>query len=155
MVAAFVERNHGTSDDAEDMLQEALVVLWERVRSGKFEYSAKLSTFIFGTVKNLWSRRLVKMRREISDDFTDNNHANGEETLLEGFIRNESVDLMRRAMERLGEQCRKLLLLFYWEELSMEQIASEMNFANAATVKSKKYQCKKELEKMAKELGME
>jgi DNA-directed RNA polymerase specialized sigma24 family protein len=40
-VTAFVLRNSGTQDDAEDMLQEALVILWERVRSGRFEYYGK------------------------------------------------------------------------------------------------------------------
>ncbi|MGB6649412.1 MAG: sigma-70 family RNA polymerase sigma factor, partial [Bacteroidota bacterium] len=48
----------------------------------------------------------------------------------------------------LGEPCRTLLLLFYWEERSMGEIAVELGFANADTAKSKKYQCKKALEKL-------
>jgi DNA-directed RNA polymerase specialized sigma24 family protein len=36
--------------------------------------------------------------------------------------------------------------LFYWDEYSLEEIAAAMGFANAETVKSKKYQCKKALE---------
>ncbi len=41
-VTAFVTRNTGTYDDAEDILQEALMVLWERVRAVRFEHTAKL-----------------------------------------------------------------------------------------------------------------
>src|SRR5512133_820312 len=67
-VTAYVLRNNGTQDDAEDMLQEALVVLWERVRSGRFEYATKLDTFVFATVKNMWMRRLFRKRREVSGD---------------------------------------------------------------------------------------
>jgi DNA-directed RNA polymerase specialized sigma24 family protein len=37
-------------------------------------------------------------------------------------------------------------LLYYWEEESMESIAALMGMANADTVKSRKYQCKKALE---------
>lgn len=53
-------------------------------------------------------------------------------------------------MEKIGQPCRRLLLMFYWEEASMETIAGQLGFANAETAKAKKYQCKKALEKMVK-----
>jgi DNA-directed RNA polymerase specialized sigma24 family protein len=57
-------------------------------------------------------------------------------------------------MEQIGNPCRDILLLYYWEEQSMEEIALKLGFANADTVKSKKYQCKKMLERLVKkELG--
>ena len=137
--------------DAEDMLQEALVVLWERVRAGKFEYTAQLGTFIFATVKNMWLRQLARLRREVpSERDPDTNPANGVSP-LEMMIEDEQALLVREALDKLGEPCRKLLLLFYWEELSMVQIAEQLGFANAETAKSKKYQCKKSLEKLLKE----
>ncbi|MBI4429909.1 MAG: sigma-70 family RNA polymerase sigma factor [Ignavibacteriales bacterium] len=153
MVSSYVAKNSGTPDDAEDMLQEALIILWERVRSGRYEQTAKLSTFIYATVKNLWSRKLARTRRESSGEIDGDNYGDGERSLLDRLIDRERVELVKNCMEKLGEQCRKLLLLYYWEELSMEQIASEMGFANADTVKSKKYQCKKQLEKFMKGLG--
>ena len=42
-VVSMVLGNSGTPDDADDVLQEAIVVLWERVRAGRFEYAGKLS----------------------------------------------------------------------------------------------------------------
>ncbi len=151
-VLAYVIRNSGTEDDAEDMLQESLVVLWERVRSGRFEYSAKLSTFIYGVVKNMWSRRLAHMRREAPSELDPEQHSDGALSPLEHLIDSEEAELVRAALERIGEQCQKLLKLFYWEELSMEEIAVQMGFANADTVKAKKYQCKKALETVLREV---
>ncbi|HEY6952450.1 MAG TPA: sigma-70 family RNA polymerase sigma factor [Bacteroidota bacterium] len=150
MVSAFVARNNGTHDDEEDMLQEALVILWERVRSGKFEYSSKLSTFLFATVRNIWFRRLARAKREIPTDFEADDRPDQEDSILDTLIENEESAAVRAAMERIGEQCRQLLLLFYWEERSMEEIAIKLGFANADTVKSKKYQCKKLLENVLK-----
>lgn len=150
-ITSFVVRNSGTLQDAEDMLQEALVVLWERVRAGRFEYTAQLGTFIFATVKNMWLRRLARLRREVPSELDpDTNPANGVSP-LEMMIEDEQASLVREALDKLGEPCRKLLLLFYWEELSMVQIAEQLGFANAETAKSKKYQCKKSLEKLLKE----
>ena len=150
-ITSFVVRNSGNPQDAEDMLQEALVVLWERVRAGKFEYAAQLGTFIFATVKNMWLRQLARLRREAPSELDpDTNPANGVSP-LEMMIEDEQALLVREALDKLGEPCRKLLLLFYWEELSMVQIAEQLGFANAETAKSKKYQCKKSLEKLLKE----
>ena len=151
MISAFIARNNGTHDDYEDMLQEALVVLWERVRAGRFEYSSKLSTFLFGTVKNIWLRRLAKAKREIPTDLQSDDQADPTGSVLDTMIENEETAAVRNALEKIGEQCKKLLLLFYWEECSMEEIAGKLGFANAETVKSKKYQCKKSLEKVLKQ----
>jgi RNA polymerase sigma factor (sigma-70 family) len=145
-VTAFVLRNNGTRDDAEDMLQEALVVLWERVRSGRFQYTAKLDTFVYATVKNMWMRRLFSKRREVRESQTHEESPDGAPSALEEMITGEESRIVKEALDRLGEPCRKLLLLFYWEELSMDDIAARLGFANAETAKSKKYQCKKALQ---------
>lgn len=150
MITTYVLRNSGNPDDAEDMIQEALVILWERVRSGRFEQSAKLSTFLFAAVRNLWSRRLARSRREKPETFAEIDPPDDQASPLEALMENETIDQVRRALDKLGEQCRKILLLFYWEERSMEEIAVTMGFANAETVKSKKYQCKKGLERLLK-----
>lgn len=152
-IYSYVTRNSGTADDAEDMLQESLVILWERVRSGRFEYAAKLSTFIFATVKNLWSRRLAKQRREYPTELDPEIHSDANPSALDAIIDAENVELVTKALARIGEQCRKLLTLYYWEELSMEEIAASLGFANAATAKAKKYQCKEALKKALRQLG--
>ena len=148
MIMAYAARNNGTADDGEDLLQDALMVLWERVRAGRFEFSAKLSTFLFATAKNLWMRRLAKQRRESPGILDPDSHPDGGISLLESLIESEEATMVQEALMTIGEQCRQLLLLFYWEELSMEEIAGRMGFANADTVKSKKYQCKKALERI-------
>ncbi len=151
MVSSFVARNNGTHDDYEDLLQEALVILWERVRAGRFEYSSKLSTFIFGTVKNIWLRKLARARREVPIDLQSEEHEDPQETALDELIDSEEASAVKQALERIGDVCKEILLLYYWEECSMEEIATKLGFANAETAKSKKYQCKKALEKMLKQ----
>jgi len=151
-VTSLVTRNQGSEDDAEDVLQEAVVVLWQRVRSGSFEYQSKLSTFIYATAKNIWFRRLAHQRRELPGTEDTFDIASGDTTPLEELEENERVLAVQKAMEQIGNPCRDLLLLFYWEERSMEEIAMKLGFANADTVKSKKYQCKKSLEHLVRNM---
>lgn len=148
MVASYTLRNGGTEDDAEDLLQDAVIVLWERVRSGKFEYSSKLSTFLYATVQNMWRRRRAKLMREIPTNMNDGDGGESGESPLDEMMRTELSAAIAAAVAQLGEPCRTLLVLFYWEERSLQDIAREMHFANTDTVKSKKYQCKKSLEKI-------
>lgn len=148
MVRRHILSNNGTIDDAADMLQEALVILWERIRDGRYVHESKLTTFLMGTVKNLWLRRLARKRREpvgVPDlEFLPD----GEQGTLETMVDEEEASSVGRALERLGDPCKTLLILFYWDELSMEEIAARMGFANADTAKAKKYQCKKSLRTM-------
>jgi RNA polymerase sigma factor (sigma-70 family) len=151
-ITAFVTRNNGTADDAQDMLQEALTVLWDRVRSREFDYAAKLNTFIFATVKNLWLRQLARKRREVLHAVDPDETGDGEPSALDGLIETDQTDRIRHALNQLGEPCRTLLMLFYWDELPMAEIAAHLGFANADTVKSKKYQCKKALKLLLKDM---
>jgi RNA polymerase sigma factor (sigma-70 family) len=149
-VTAYVIRNGGGTDDADDMLQESLIILWERVRSGKFELSARLETFVIGTVKNLWLRRLARMRREKPGGGDPESMPDGNPSALDELVNDERSEAVGEALDALGDPCRALLLMFYWEELPMERIAERLGFANANTAKAKKYQCKKALEALLK-----
>ncbi|MCX6142926.1 MAG: sigma-70 family RNA polymerase sigma factor [Ignavibacteriales bacterium] len=146
-IAAYITRNSGTTEDVQDVLQESLVILWERIRTGRFEYKAQLSTFVYATVKNLWSHRLRQKKHLSSAEIDPEAHEDQSPSVLDSLVATEQVEMIRQALDAIGEQCRKLLLLFYWEEQSMEEIAVRLGFANADTVKAKKYQCKKALER--------
>lgn len=145
-VMSLVTRNNGSADDAEDVLQDSLIVLWERVRAGKFEHKAKLGTFIYATARNVWSQRLRRKGREVAGELDTDGREDTAPSPLESLIASEQSLRVSEALGKIGEQCRKLLLLYYWDELSMDDIAVKLGFANADTAKAKKYQCKKALE---------
>ncbi len=149
-IRAYILRNSGTEDDADDLLQEALIVLWERIRTNRFEYKARLSTFIYATVKNMWRRRLARKHHESPADIEADTGRIESATALDIMVESEEARRVNEALDTLGEPCRTLLILFYWEERSMEEIAAALHFANAETAKSKKYQCKKALQKLLK-----
>lgn len=147
-VRSFVTRNSGSSDEADDILQESLVILWQRIRANRFEPLAQPGTFLFATARNLWLRQLARRKREMPLGPDDHQKQDDAVSSLDSLILTEESGTLQEAMARLSEQCRFLLLAFYWEELSMEQIAERFGFANAQTAKSKKYQCKKLLKEL-------
>ena len=47
MIANHVLQHSGNEEDAQDLLQDTLVALWQNVRKPQFELSAKLTTASF------------------------------------------------------------------------------------------------------------
>jgi DNA-directed RNA polymerase specialized sigma24 family protein len=45
-VQSLIINNNGSSDDAKDIFQEAMIVLYEKVRSGSFELNCQIKTYI-------------------------------------------------------------------------------------------------------------
>ncbi len=147
MVFNYVLKHGGKETDAEDILQEAIIVLWQKVNAGNFQLTSRLGTYLMGVAKNKWLAQLRKDKRLTSDDNRED-PVDDNPSSLERLLTDEKIKLVRRALEVIQPLCKKLLMLFYFEEKNMNDIAKIMNFANTDVVKSKKYQCKKALEEV-------
>ena len=54
-------------------------------------------------------------------------------------------------MNRLGDSCRQLLTLYYYENQTFKEIGEKMAYENEQVVRNKKYKCMKELTDMIRE----
>lgn len=146
MVSGYVKTHGGNDADAEDALQESIIVLWQNVCSGSFQLTSKLGTYLMAVAKNKWREELRK-RRNFSSVKESRDFSNDEADSLDMMVTQEETNLVHRALNTISPLCKQLLLLFYFEERNLGDIAQILKFANADVAKSKKYQCKKALEK--------
>ena len=139
-------KSHGGDDfDAEDMLQEAIIVLWQNVNNGKFDLSSKLNTYIVAVAKNKWRAELRKRNKTSNVDISDNT-IDPDDNQLEILLSEEKENNVRDALNMIKPICKQLLMMFYFEEKNIEEITKILEFSNTNVTKSKKYQCKKSLE---------
>ncbi|MDQ3110772.1 MAG: sigma-70 family RNA polymerase sigma factor [Bacteroidota bacterium] len=143
MARYFILKNNGSEEDAHDIFQEAMVVLFEQLSTDKFTLTSSLKTWLYAVCRNKWLKQLEKQKRNVR--LTDFESA--DDVLLPEEIadENEKMILLRKSLTRLGIGCRKLLLLFYYFKKSMEEIAVELNYTNADNAKSQKYKCLQKL----------
>jgi len=147
LVQALVVNNSGTSDDAKDIFQEAMVVLYEKVQSGTFELNCQIKTFIYSVSKRLWLKRLMQQNRfSISDGHAES--VSVDEEMEEHEKRDTEFTMMERAMNGLGEPCKSLLEAFYLQKKSMQEIASSFGYTNSENAKNQKYKCLMRLKKL-------
>lgn len=150
MISVYVLKNGGDKNDAEDIIQETIIVMWQKVNSDSLQLTVKLGTYLLAIAKNKWMAELRK-RRKISPQDISENISNGNPSSLDDLVNEEKIEYVRKALEMLQPICKKLLLLYYFEEKNMKEIAKILNLANADVAKSKKYQCKKNLEEILQE----
>jgi len=142
MMVNMIIKNNGTEEEAKDVYQEALLAFWQKAASGKLEMTSKISTYIYSICQNLWRKELDRKSR------LRNEEKDG--SVTDGHDEKERVKIINQCINELGETCRKILFYFYYDDYSMEEIAEKLGFANADTAKTKKYKCKKELDKLIK-----
>lgn len=153
MVLHFVLSNSGSDDEAKDIYQEALIVLYEKVRGGSFELHCQLKTYLYSVGRRLWLKQLAHKNRfmindteslmvdsaavgPMSDDLTDHEE------------RDRQFDLMADSLVRLGEPCRTLLEDFYIRHLNMQDITEKFGYTNADNAKTQKYKCLMRLKRL-------
>jgi RNA polymerase sigma factor (sigma-70 family) len=67
----------------------------------------------------------------------------------------ERAEIMQSCIDQLGTTCKKVLMYYYYEGMSMQEIAEKLGFANTNTAKTKKYKCKKKLDTLVRSLYTE
>jgi RNA polymerase sigma factor (sigma-70 family) len=148
MIQTLVINNSGTSDDARDIFQEAIIVLYEKAKSGSFELHAQLKTYIYAVCRRLWLKKLMVSQR-FSGDLANAPETIATEDDIEIYEhRTEDFDLMDRALQHLGEPCKELLESYYLRKKNMSEIAREFGYTNADNAKNQKYKCLMRLKKI-------
>lgn len=148
MILQLIINNNGTTDDAKDVYQEAIIVLYHKVKGGDFELSSKLKTFIYSVCRRLWLKRLNQMSRYNGDikDFQD--YLPVEDEVEKHNDRDIQFTKMESALGLLGEPCKTIIEDFYMHEKSMQDICERFGYTNADNAKTQKYKCLQRLKKL-------
>ncbi len=148
MVQSLIINNSGSSEDARDVFQEAMIVLYERSRSPEFELSCQLKTYLYSICRRLWLKRLNQAQRYVPDMNGLEDLVPVEEEVAEHEKRNNEFQLMENALSSLGEPCKSLLEAFYLRKKNMSEIAGSFGYTNPENAKNQKYKCLMRLRKL-------
>ncbi len=148
MIQSFILNNNGTTDDAADIFQETMIVLFEKSKSPDFELNCQLKTYIYSVSRRLWLKRLQQLQRfsRQADEVADIVPVDEDLELHEK--RQQDFSIMETAMGKIGEPCKSLLEAYYIQKKQMQQIADEFGYTNADNAKTQKYKCLVRLKKL-------
>ena len=166
-IRKLVRSRGGSTRDAEDIFQEALIILIRKLKKD-FRLSAQLSTYIYAVCRLLWNEHTRKRRLQVSldslsgistayDGIWDTSLKtalnDAEEADLETHLQHETrIRLAEQALNELKDRCRELLLIFYHSQLSLKEIAAKMGYGSENSAKNQKYKCLEAARNRLKEL---
>ena len=145
-VGSFIIHYGGSEQDADDIFQETVVAFIDIVKKGKYRMEASIRTFLASIARNYWFNEIKKRDRSGHRNRQFEMGRDQDETDVSQHIAElERKRQLRELVEQLGEACRKVLLLFYYENLSMKEIVNHLPYENEQVVRNKKYKCLQQL----------
>ena len=141
----LITTNSGTETDAEDVFQDALVVLYRKIAKENLILTSSFKTFLYSICRNLWLQRLD--RRVFSNEFLEMEDLS---ELHDHFLTEEPEEeqekyrLFQQHFLRLSLDCQKVLRLFMGKT-SLKEIADIMGFKTEKYAKTRKFMCKEKL----------
>lgn len=152
--ASFVKNNQGTPNDAEDMFQEALVVLYRKINDAGFELKSHIKTFLYAITRNLWLNELRKRSKSglklVMDDKETDYVLVDEDLLAEKEEEEEKHNLIGKMLMEIEGNCKELLINFYYKKMKLREIAEVMGFTEQYA-KKRRYKCMEAFKKSVRE----
>jgi RNA polymerase sigma factor (sigma-70 family) len=148
MILQFILNNNGDEDDAKDVYQEGIIVLYNKIKGGNFELSSKLKTYIYSVCRRIWLKKLTQQSRKTSNiaDFED--VIATEDDVEQHEEKDRQFEKMQGALLHLGEPCKTIIQDFYINNLSMQDICEKFGYTNTDNAKTQKYKCLQRLKKI-------
>jgi RNA polymerase sigma factor (sigma-70 family) len=130
-ITGMVVQNNGTPEDAADIMQEALMDIYKKAKTGNFILTCPLDAFLYLVCRNKWLMELRK-RKNMPVTFTDTvKYEPGEdarqvtEQLTNDRLRRE---LLMEKVNELKDGCKQLLQMS-WAGMPMQEVARVMQMS--------------------------
>ncbi len=149
--------------DAENLYQDTFIAVQENLMLGRVKEDTSWSSYIMTIGMNMASKAWRKIGKTDSADegFDADDEDSGSKTarkvneLLKAmpagedetplYKNEEALSLLGDELIHTPEPCGSIIRLFYYEDMSMDEIAEEIGYKNATTAKTKKSQCMSDL----------
>ena len=126
-VVSFIRNNSGDEDQAQDVIQEVMILLFNQAKANKLQLTCPFDAYFFLLCKRKWLNELKKTANKgvtIDDDVTSTNEPT-EELLAQTEVFEEKQQLFDLMFQKLGDKCQELLKLSFTLK-SMEEVAEKL-----------------------------
>ncbi len=146
-IDSILSSNSGLNNaQALDLFQDSLLVLYDKVLQEKILELKNPKAYILRIGQLLAYERFreVRKQRDLKDQLKYRTETFEIDSRLFEEIKTDK-SLADKALAKLGERCKQILIDYYYKNLSFDEIATKNNYSNGNTVKSQKSKCIKQL----------
>jgi RNA polymerase sigma factor (sigma-70 family) len=143
-IKTFIIQNQGNIEDAQDIYQDAILVIYQKLQDDALYLSCSFSTYLHSVCRLLWLKQLNKRKKAAELNIPDDDFVILDDSLLEYQDTNERYKLYLEQFKRLSFSCQKVLELFL-AGIPLREIARILGFRSEIYAKKRKHQCKEKL----------
>lgn len=150
-VERYVLQNSGSEDEAKDVYQDAFIAVWRNIRLNKFELreGSSVDAYLIQVAKYKWLDQL--RHKAVKENIILPAESSDMMTIEESNdIEVQRIKTIREKFRQLGDNCKALLMKFYYDRQSLKEIAKAFNWTEA-TAKNNKYRCMEKLKSLVKD----
>ena len=151
-ISNYIIKNGGTIDDAWDVFQDGIMVIYEQIKADKLKLSSSFFTYLYSICKYRWLK-IVRERKSNATHSIDSvspylavDYFNIEEELIQVFEKEERSKIYWANFNKLSKECKQLLK-YVVEGFSVEEIRVKMTYKSVQFVYKKRRVCKESLRK--------
>lgn len=150
-VRQYILKNSGTKDDANDIFQDAVIILFNQVRQDKFNEAYSIDSFIYSVSRNLWIDKVRREKKFSSYESPEQFASISDEgDHLDDLISKEKTMAMKNVFNKLDEKCKQILNYVIHDKYSMKEIKEKMGYSSENVAKTTHYRCKQYLKELVK-----
>ena len=151
-VKQLILHNAGSENDAEDVFQEALIVIFKKIRDEPgFSLNSAFSTYLYSMSRLLWLKHLREIKKiEIDPLNRDMEERIEFEEPLPVQDKDLRMAIYQRTLMKIPEDCQRILQLT-GQDLSSSEIAEQLGFRSEGYVRKRRHFCKEYLINKIKE----
>jgi len=121
---------------AEDIVVDSFVKLWEK--RNQLSTEKELKNYMYKIVYNASLRWLERQRTKTKVyQIYNSEHPESDQSYFENVVRAETLRIVKEAMDKLPNECKKVFLKLFIEGKSIKETAGELDVA-VSTVKNQK-----------------
>jgi len=126
----------GTKADANDVFQEALIILNRNLEKSDFKLTASFYTYLYSVSRFVWKDTQKQFSKQEL-----HNLQSEDVSILDAVLEEKKYQLAEHAFRKLGVRCQQLLQRFYLKKMTFKAIAEVMQFKSEKVAKNQKYKC--------------
>lgn len=140
-LVAWIRYNSGSSQDGEDVLQESIIVYLRLLDEGKIKDDSNPMAMVTLIAKRYWLSQLRRAKKDVPIDVEMDLPGEIEMNFDHFTERENDYRHLETALQSIGDKCRELLRLFYYNNSGLREIAQKLGFRNEHVAKSMKFKC--------------
>lgn len=147
VVNRFVINNSGSEADAQDVFQDTMLVLVEKLRKDDFVLTASLKTYIMAIAKHLWFKK-IRDAVQVVELSESQNQSFFEE--IEQSIEHEKTysDKLQYYMTKITDHCNRLLHDIFFKNKPIEEIQKQYGYSTKHNAQNQKHKCVEQIRKV-------